>query len=231
MKPSQMRSPSCWAVHTPRRKLANLRAFGGGISHVRVVDCRSSHKNTLGGDRMIRVRGDYIKRILLIASFILMGTVHVFAAQLGEGWLPVRLDDEIATAAPGRLTLRGRHEVLVYVAEPGPARVFVRSVRVGRYEDEVSVIVDDQQASGLAKLTLQPAERGTLEFEAPKRGLYRLVVETGLNAAEVIPETEGWVIPARQGQEIHSIFAAGPLYFFVPQDLRSFEVWGREEAQ
>ena len=176
---------------------------------------------------MIRVRGDYIKRILLIASFILMGTVHVFAAQLGEGWLPVRLDDEIATAAPGRLTLRGRHEVLVYVAEPGPARVFVRSVRVGRYEDEVSVIVDDQQASGLAKLTLQPAERGTLEFEAPKRGLYRLVVETGLNAAEVIPETEGWVIPARQGQEIHSIFAAGPLYFFVPQDLRSFEVWGR----
>ena len=41
---------------------------------------------------MIRVRGDYIKRILLIASFILMGTVHVFAAQLGEGWLPVRLD-------------------------------------------------------------------------------------------------------------------------------------------
>ena len=40
---------------------------------------------------MIRVRGDYIKRILLIASFILMGTVHVFAAQLGEGWLPVEV--------------------------------------------------------------------------------------------------------------------------------------------
>lgn len=156
-----------------------------------------------------------------------MSTPHVFAGHLGEGWLPVRLADDLDRAAPGRLTLRDHHEILLYVGKPGPVRVFARAVQIGRYVDEVSVSVDDPQVSGPGRLILKPAERGTLEFEAPRSGLYRLVVETGLNAVEVVPETDGWVIPARQNQEVHSIFAAGPLYFFVPQGLRSFEVWGK----
>lgn len=146
-------------------------------------------------------------------------------AATGEGWLPVRWDDERGSVQ-GRLTLRGYHEILLHVGTPGPVRVNARAVRIGRYEDEVSVRISESKDA----LTLQPGQQGTLEFEAPRPGLYRLNVTTGLNAVEVRPETDGWVLSAQQDQKVHTIFAAGPLYFLVPSGTRSFEVWGSGDS-
>jgi hypothetical protein len=177
---------------------------------------------------MVRGRSGCLALAIALACLLAMGSLGCMAAVPGEGWLPTRLGDERAVAQ-GRLTLRGNHEVLLHVGSPGLVRVYARSVQIGRYVDEVSMrlITGSREVGGDSVLALKPAQQGVFEFEAPGRGLYRLAVDTGLNAVEVRPEADGWVIPAQQGQEIHIIFAAGPLYFFVPQDTRVFEVWGK----
>ena len=129
-----------------------------------------------------------------------------------------------ASVPPGDLqpiSLRG-HYGCVALLKPGErfqATITTRRVGANPKPIEWSLMSPEQQV--LAKGEIPAGKPASIDVPAPQEGIHNLILSTNANLAQLTLQNEHAVILGRQ---LGLLKASGPMYFFVPESTKSFQI-------
>ncbi len=129
-----------------------------------------------------------------------------------------------AVQPEGRPTaLRGRSETVFHAEKGAAVRFRVTSFQVGTYTDNLKFSILGAADSVLAGGEAKVGQTAEAAFTPPESGVYRLVCDAGLNAAEVEGTNARLCLPVGAGQGISVVGHARRLWFYVPRGSEGFK--------
>jgi|GEM_PF-1319481 hypothetical protein len=123
--------------------------------------------------------------------------------------------------------VRFRTEALVYAGDADVIRLAATCVKIGRYGSPLTLklLPADAASAEPETRTVPPGETVEIAFSVTPRTVRRLVVDARRNAYTLRCLNGRLAFPAEiGGTPFHCIRRAAPIYFFVPEGARRFQV-------
>lgn len=124
----------------------------------------------------------------------------------------------------GTVRLRKAASLVLYAEEGGEVSVTLRSAQVDQYSGS-PMPVRVVSASGEQVKAVEAAflKETCITFLAPETGTFRVLFDTGQNAAQVVSSSHPLCLTS-EAQPIHFIGATGEFFFWVPAGVTEFGV-------
>ena len=125
----------------------------------------------------------------------------------------------------GRETrFRGKHTLLLYVAENEPLFAQIQNVGVGHYDAVVRYTLLSPDDRTLARGDIPRDGNAAVRVDEPAAGIYRLVLDTAHNACTVRSSVRHTCVEASPTAPLSVVYYARRLHFFVPMHAKRFVV-------
>ncbi len=122
-------------------------------------------------------------------------------------------------------SLRGRHTLFVRPDEVGSLEATVVGVRLGKYTNKISCALYAPDGREVVSETMVPPGcESTLKAVALPDGIYRLEVNTGVNAARVSAKQRGFCLAATAEVPLHLVNQCPRLYFLTCADAEEVQL-------